>query len=790
VKKAAQACVIILLAFICSSSVFAASPFIKYPLNPIYSFSPTSWDTSATYNPSVLKIGSTYKMWYEGNGGAGWRIGYASSPDGINNWIRTSLPVISNGTPDGYEMDTATPNVIYNNDLHIYQMWYTSIGYSWNGSANDRFRVAYATSDDGINWTKHGWALRGTISSWDTGGIKSTSVLYNNGQYKMWYSGTDNSPFHWQIGYATSTDGINWTKENNGQPVLTATEPWELVDVTYPNVIFENNLYEMWYGAGNGYNPLYIVYATSSDGINWQKPADKNPLLVTGPEYFDSNFISGPSALRLQNGHTMLWYGGSGWKIGLAADFDIPTPTPDITNTPTPTPTVTPSPTPTVTPTQTPTPTFTPTPTPTPPPTATKKVIVVPGFAGSWNFEALLGCKLDKYYGEWTSWPMSNDVYKPTINALSQNGYKPIPFYYDWRKPVTVTAPLLRKFIQSNIPTGEKTDIVAHSFGGLVSREYLLEQKTNSRLGKLLTVGTPHQGAVIAYAPWSGGQAPDDIVWRIGTTVLEVGCLRQRGWTQKQTINNSIQSIQNLLPTFDYLKDRKTGNLKPVKSMIAKNNWLPNTFSPPFFGVTVGTLTGTGVNTLRTLETDPSNKIDQKLGYWLDGKTTGKQYFDDGDGTTLAISSPLEGADNRNVPLNHGQLMSDQQGINKILDFLNGTPDALGFAALRKNMPVITTSKGTSALLVIVDGAKAALIDSKGNKTSDTEGQITIIDPEDTDYSLSIRPQRWQYTLIVVQLFEDGTSTWKDYSRFGIFEKKHKLHFDRRFKHNDILRDR
>lgn len=36
-----------------------------------------------------------------------------------------------------------------------------------------------------------------------------------------------------------SADGINWTKQNDGNPVIIPTKSWELSNVSYPSVIYD-----------------------------------------------------------------------------------------------------------------------------------------------------------------------------------------------------------------------------------------------------------------------------------------------------------------------------------------------------------------------------------------------------------------------------------------------------------------------------------------------------------------------------------------------------------------------
>jgi Mg-chelatase subunit ChlD/pimeloyl-ACP methyl ester carboxylesterase len=46
-----------------------------------------------------------------------------------------------------------------------------------------------------------------------------------------------------------------------------------------------------------------------------------------------------------------------------------------------------------------------------------------------------------------------------------------------------------------NISGGVKVDVVAHSLGGIVTREYLREHPNNHRMGKFIDVATPHSGS-------------------------------------------------------------------------------------------------------------------------------------------------------------------------------------------------------------------------------------------------------------------------------------------------------
>lgn len=311
------------LSSVAIKSSYASLAWQKYPINPVLEGrGHGSWEGGAALTPWILKKDNAYRIWYVGNNGLGWRIGYAESQDGVSNWSISPTSVIPVGTPDGWEKETINPSVIFDDSDNTFKMWYTSINTDHWSVGSDRFRVRYATSADGVNWSvRPGWVMYGTAGKWDEGGITGgISIMKINGMYKMWYTATNTNDEgqnpYWRIGYATSPDGIHWTKQNNGNPVIEPTQSWELNNILNPHVIYENGSYKIWYSAGG---PTQIIYATSIDGINWVKPADANPQLVSSPNTFDSLWVGYPAVIN-DNGTYKMWYTGfsNAFRIGLA----------------------------------------------------------------------------------------------------------------------------------------------------------------------------------------------------------------------------------------------------------------------------------------------------------------------------------------------------------------------------------------------------------------------------------------------------------------------------------------
>lgn len=296
--------------------------------NPVLTPGPDNWDKIAIGQPTVLFENDTMKMWYVGVGNDGKaRICYAYSIDGIN-WTKHNNPVIDVGSQGDWDSGWLdTPEIL--KDSNGYKMYYYGDTTQQFSAINSAIGVAY--SQDGINWTKdtnNPIFEKGNIGEWDGSWIESPALHWDNisDEYKMWYNGVDTATWKVQIGLATSSDGVNWTK-HTGNPVL-STSPWGDYDdmwIGTPSVLFNGNEYEMWYSgtSSSSYNSstgdfdtISICYATSINGVNWVKHQN-NPLFHTFTAPYDSLIDSGgPWAadivLNANTGTYMMWFEGHG----------------------------------------------------------------------------------------------------------------------------------------------------------------------------------------------------------------------------------------------------------------------------------------------------------------------------------------------------------------------------------------------------------------------------------------------------------------------------------------------
>lgn len=423
-------------------------------------------------------------------------------------------------------------------------------------------------------------------------------------------------------------------------------------------------------------------------------------------------------------------------------------------------------------------PTTTPTPVPTPTPIPTTKVVLAPGLTASWNADAILNCKDSGYTGEWTLAPYAEDVYTPIIQQLETNGWTTLPFYYDWRKNISINSHKLQSFIDENTHEKEKINLIGHSMGGLLGRDYL-EESEGRKLDSLLTVGTPNKGSALAYPPWEGGNVwNDNFIEKIALTIYLKHC-GDIFSSDKEIIRQQVPSIQDLLPTYEYLQEIKTKNLYSPASSENRNVWLEK-LAETSWDVKLGYLAGIGFDTLQKIQTKEASKNDVENNFWEDGKPAGKMFTTEGDGTVLLDSAILPGAQwNAVINQTHRNLISSGEGISKILEFLGNTD---------VNMAV-TNEQANSALILIGYPATFSVIDSDGKIKHDKNNMVAIMKPKDGDYKINLLSRSNNTLFIVAQFLPNGEIKYKEYNLKGIGPKFKNLKFDSAKPTEDILSD-
>ncbi|MDD5527824.1 MAG: Ig-like domain-containing protein [Patescibacteria group bacterium] len=229
---------------------------------------------------------------------------------------------------------------------------------------------------------------------------------------------------------------------------------------------------------------------------------------------------------------------------------------------------------------------------------ARNPVIIVPGILGSYLKDYLSGdelwpnfalmalpgsdsylnaLKLDQYGNQDENNPIANsadifrdvhleiigkvlidrDFFRGLIEELENNGYEEnkdlFVFPYDWRMNLDSTtgdsqsiwqATLKQKIIDIKNQTGaEKVDIIAHSMGGLLVKDYI-DKNGNDNIDKFIDIATPHLGSPSAFKILNYGDDLD----------INFSGIFRLNPDEVKSISQNMPSIYQLLPSRKYFE--------------------------------------------------------------------------------------------------------------------------------------------------------------------------------------------------------------------------------------------
>jgi sucrose-6-phosphate hydrolase SacC (GH32 family) len=173
-------------------------------------------------------------------------------------------------------------------DEGIYKMWYT--GYEGD---NDPKALGYATSDDGISWTR--FSHNPVFSQKWT---EDMFVMKHEGKYFMFAEGM-NDVAH----LLTSDDGIAWQEQGD---LIILTVKGDTISGPYgtPSVFIDNGKWHLFYER----NDEAIWLATSGDLITWTNIQDE-PVLNKGPETYDKGAVALNQVIEFKGKYYMFYHG-------------------------------------------------------------------------------------------------------------------------------------------------------------------------------------------------------------------------------------------------------------------------------------------------------------------------------------------------------------------------------------------------------------------------------------------------------------------------------------------------
>ena len=197
-------------------------------------------------------------------------IGLAESFDGGETFTRHGIggPVMTASMNEACLIGDGFVRVIGD----VFHMWYI-YGTAWKQYEGQTqpcriYKIAQATSKDGINWERNGKSI--IPDTFDDECQALPSVIEYNGRYHMVFCYRKAYDFHtnknnsYRLGYAYSDDLVTWTRADDALNIDRANEGWDSGMMCYPNFFTcEGKVYLLYNGNEFGRHGFGIAEAVS-----------------------------------------------------------------------------------------------------------------------------------------------------------------------------------------------------------------------------------------------------------------------------------------------------------------------------------------------------------------------------------------------------------------------------------------------------------------------------------------------------------------------------------------------
>lgn len=377
-----------------------------------------------------------------------------------------------------------------------------------------------------------------------------------------------------------------------------------------------------------------------------------------------------------------------------------------------------------------------------------KPIVIIPGFMSSWNKDAILHNR----DVAWSDWKIAKFVheYDGLINTLKNIGYREgidlFLFEYDWRKSIKDILHDFDEFLSVNkILKNGSIDIVGHSFGGLIGR--IFTQENYEAVNKIISVGSPHLGAVQFYKPVEAGEIDREntLIWLAQKLILLLN--KSKIESDRITIQKKFPSLKDMFPTFTFLKNRENVDI-PLDSLVVRNEYLSSynmniDYIFPKFTALYGEK---DMNTLSGYVIEQRSVIDEIIGNYPDGRPV-DNLLGPGDYTVLSKSASQD-VDAVKYYFDHSEIITKKEALKSILD-------VLGIDYQENQIEEGAPTKVTPSLIFLMRSPAEMSVEYNNSIVSEEDGIIFLQDAKTDAYTLKVRGKDLgKYQLIVWQITE------------------------------------
>lgn len=214
------------------------------------------FDDSGALPNSIVNINGRKLLYYTGiNLGVTVKIrnsvGLAEWSDSEHRFVRRYLGPVIDRTRELPHF-VATPEIRY--ERGTFRAWFTACVRWEADEAGPKhfYHLEYAESADGVEWKRDGTAAITFRDQYEYA-MGVPRVMKDEGGYKMWFCSraTREVPTY-RIRYATSMDGIHWTRRDEEVGIDVSDSGWDSEMICYP-FVFEHRGQRFMLYNGNGY---------------------------------------------------------------------------------------------------------------------------------------------------------------------------------------------------------------------------------------------------------------------------------------------------------------------------------------------------------------------------------------------------------------------------------------------------------------------------------------------------------------------------------------------------------
>ena len=195
-------------------------------------------------------------------------------------------------------------------DGDTWKMWYTG----YDGTREGVKHMGYATSKDGLKWTRHA-----DNPVYDKHWIEDMMIVKQGKTYYMFAEGKGDQPF-----LLTSTDGIQWESQGSLDVRLVSGKPIDKGPYGTPTAWYEKGTWYLFYERRD----LGVWLATSKDMQVWRNVQDE-PVLTPGQGTHDMDLIAMNQIIKHKGKYYTCYHGTSRepkpnlWTSNIAVSTDL-----------------------------------------------------------------------------------------------------------------------------------------------------------------------------------------------------------------------------------------------------------------------------------------------------------------------------------------------------------------------------------------------------------------------------------------------------------------------------------